>query len=522
VRARRLRALLAASASALALAACTASVVDGHGRAHAQRGSTSPAVTDPRQPRAAFFDCSDSINTGALGASPARLAKLSFSCASISVPLDYSHPEGRHIQLVLVRIHDSDNHAHTGSLIMNPGGPGGSGIELALGVVGQLSERILTHFDLIGFDPRGVGQSSPVHCLSDSQKDRMLAASPDILTAAGFAQAKSIARELATGCERDYGSALADIDTVAAARDMDQIRQAVGDPRINYLGFSYGTELGAQYIHQFPRRIRVAVLDGAVDPLYDPITATQKQLQGFEDAFGQFAAWCAQHSPCSSLGDPERAVRALEARAAKSPIPSSAPGETRKATPNLVLTAVSQAMYSQPQWPTLAAALRAAQSGDAKGLLALADQYNERFGGHYTNILDAFNTVSCNDSPPGPSDATIRAKAQEWNRRYPLFGLNFASGLFFCQQWQPHRTEPPKPTAPDAAHTVLVIGNLHDPATPYQGALDLARTLGNAQVLTWNGEGHTSYLHGSSCIDQHVDTYLVTGRLPPRGLTCPR
>jgi len=343
-----------------------------------------------------------------------------------------------------------------------------------------------------------------------------------VRTAAGFAAAKKNAATVASACESKYGSELPYFNTVNTARDMDLIRQAVGDDRLNYLGFSYGTELGAQYLHLFPGKMRVAVLDGAVDPLTSDIAQFADQLQGFEKAFDQFAAWCKTDSACKSVGNPRRAVNRIAARATKSPIPSSAPGETRKATSSLVYTGVLQALYSQQLWSTLATALKQALGGDSEGLLSLADQYNERYDGQYTNISDANVTISCNDSKPGPSDATIKATTARWVKRFPMFGLWSAASLFTCQQWQPKRTVPPLPTAPTTPRKVLVIGNLHDPATPYQGAKDLVKTLGNAELLSWDGEGHTSYLQGSSCVDKAVNAYLVDGTLPPAGTTCPR
>jgi pimeloyl-ACP methyl ester carboxylesterase len=291
---------------------------------------------------------------------------------------------------------------------------------------------------------------------------------------------------------------------------------------MNYLGFSYGTKLGAVYAHLFPSRIRVAVLDGAVDPLTDDITSFADQVQGFEDAFDQFAKWCDRHQPCSNLGAPRTAVSQVAAQAASNPIPSSAPGETRKATPALVYTGVLSALYSQDEWSQLGQALLDARAGDAKLILQLADQYNERYHGQYTNIADANTTINCNDSKPGPSDAKIRATAQSWAERFPMFGRWSAAGLFSCQEWQPDRTVPPLPTARTTPQKILVVGNLNDPATPYQGAKDLDRTLGNAELLTWDGEGHTSYLEGSSCVDQYVDAYLINGTLPPANKTCPR
>jgi pimeloyl-ACP methyl ester carboxylesterase len=276
--------------------------------------------------------------------------------------------------------------------------------------------------------------------------------------------------------------------------------------------------LGAQYIHLFPHRVRVAVLDGAVDPLNDYPQMLTHQLQGFDEAFSQFAAWCSGDDRCRPLGDARAAATQILAAAQRAPIPSSA--DARHATASLVSTGIAQALYSRSLWGQLGQALVEARAGDAKGLLQLADEYYQRFNGHYANINDVYNVVECNDSKPGPPDAVARATLRGWYARYPLFAVPFVSQLLVCQQWQADRTVPPLPSAPDAAHTVLVIGNLHDPATPYQGAKDLTRTLGNARLLTWDGEGHTSYLEGSSCIDDYVDRYLVQGALPPPRTTC--
>jgi hypothetical protein len=209
------------------------------------------------------------------------------------------------------------------------------------------------------------------------------------------------------------------------------------------------------------------------------------------------------------------------ARAKKAPLSSSQPGETRKVTPSLAALGVLQALYSESLWSPLAQGLILAEHGDANILLQLADLYNERTNGRYTNIADANVTISCNDEKPGPSDATIRATAKSWLKRFPLFGPYNAPQLFQCQVWQPHRTVPALPTAKNSATTILVIGNVHDPATPYRGAKDLANTLGNARVLTWDGEGHTSFEQGSSCVDATVAGYLDTSKPPAAGKTCP-
>jgi len=523
---RRVRLALGTVAIAATLAGCTSaesglgSLAPSSSRSAGRGAPTSGS--QPTQAKARFSDCSKQFNLGALNFPPGREQRLSFECAAIDVPLDYAAPGGRKVSLQLVRVHDSTNKSHANSLLVNPGGPGGSGVELALGLSARVPDRLLAKFDLVGFDPRGVGSSTPIRCLSDAEKDAVNAASPDVRTPTGFAAAKAQAAKVAKACSAKYGKALAQFDTVQTAKDMAQIRQAVGDARMNYLGFSYGTELGAQYAHLFPHTIGVMVLDGAVNPLTSDITAFADQLRGFEGSFDQFANWCKVHSPCKTLGDPREAVYNVAAQAMKSPIPSSQPGETRKATSSLVYTGVLSALYSKSQWPTLGEGLIGARGGDSQYLLQLADDYNQRYNGKYSNIADANNTINCNDSKPGPSDATVRATTTSWVKRFPMFGLWSAASLFACQQWQPDRTVPPLPSATGSAATVLVVGNLNDPATPYQGAKDLTKTLGKARLLTWDGEGHTSFLQGSACIDGLVEAYLISRTLPAPGKTCPR
>jgi pimeloyl-ACP methyl ester carboxylesterase len=513
---RRQFRLAAAGACVALLAACT-STVSGRGSAV----FSTPSPTGTQAQLAQFHDCSAILNLGAVQFPNGRGNDLTVTCAELRVPLDYADETGTTIRLELVKVHDRHNSSGN-SLVVNPGGPGGSGIEAAIGLATQVSDNLLSHFDLVGFDPRGVGLSAPIVCLSDTAKDRLNAASFDVRTPAGFAGAKASAKQFAGACAQKYGAALADYDTVQTAKDMDVIRAALGASQLNYLGFSYGTELGGVYAHLFPHNLRVAVLDGAVDPLTDDITSFANQLGGFEGAFDQFAADCRSRSSCSSIGDPRQAVYDIVTSATANPIPSGTSSDTRTATTSLVLTGVAEALYSSHDWPTLGTALSAARDGKSEGLLRLADQYNQRSSdGTYSNILDANTAVSCNDSPAGPSDATIRATADRWVRAYPMFGLWAAQSLFTCQQWQPARTPVPRPSAA-TPQQVLVIGNLHDPATPYQGAKDLTSAMGNAELLTWNGEGHTSYLSGSSCIDNFVDNYLISGTLPPDHTTCPR
>ena len=507
------RRVLAAVTAVMVVASGCAVERDGVGH---RLGAAVPGTPSPDA--ISFRDCTKQLLDNGLPVPKALTGKITVGCGSLPVPLDYARPRGRTISLTVVRIHDTDNTVVPAqSLLLNPGGPGASGVDFALGYLGEVPTEIVQHYDLIGFDPRGVGLSEPIKCIGDTAKDALIAAAPDVTTPAGFRQAKRLAVQFAQACEKRVGEALPYFTTVNTARDMDQIRQAIGSDRMNYLGFSYGTELGWVYAHLFPKRVRAFVLDGAVDPDdHDP--GDGAQLAGFEQAFDQFATNCATVSPCKQLTDPRATVAAIGSAARTTPLPT---GTSRRLTYGLAILGVLSALYSKSLWPTLATALLDASKGDGAGLLALADRYSQRQpDGSYTNIYDANTAISCNDVKRGPSDAVIRRTARVWAKDYPLFGRWSGSSLFGCQQWQPKRTPLPPPKAATPT-TVLVLGNLHDPATPYQGAKDLARDLGNADLLTWNGEGHTSYGSGSSCVDDAVNAYLLTMTLPADDTVCP-
>jgi pimeloyl-ACP methyl ester carboxylesterase len=488
--------------------------------------SSSPAVSTPSvtpTPTAsakpiAFSDCSNQFQT-AIGNAKAKT--MTFSCGKLSVPLDYSQPAGKDLQLFVVKVHSKSQRPadRIGSLLVNPGGPGGSGVNLAAGLVGALSDTLLDHFDLVGFDPRGVGLSQPVQCITDKEKDQLAAADPDPRTAAGRAAARASSVAVVHSCVAAYGRTLAHFNTDETARDMELIRQSLGDPKLNYLGFSYGTRLGAVYAHEFPTHVRAAVLDGAVDPVADELTTDERQTKAFEGAFDQFAADCVGRPACAVLGNPRQVVEALIAAADKTPIRSSKQGETRTATGGIVTIAVVSALYEQSRWATLGSALVAARRGDSAGLFTLADGYLERDAdGHYANILDANLAVNCNDSRLKVTDALVAAQASTWVAKYPIFGKNAAASLYSCYSWPASGHPLPPATAPTSS-PILVIGTVHDPATPYAAAGVLAKTLGSGTVLSWDGEGHTAYPK-TSCIRTKVDSYLITDKLPS-GDSCP-
>jgi pimeloyl-ACP methyl ester carboxylesterase len=441
-------------------------------------------------------------------------------CARLAVPLDYRKPTGRTITLAVLKVPASGS--RIGSLVVNPGGPGASGADTAIGLGATLPVDVLQRFDLVGFDPRGVALSTPVQCIPDTLKERMEAGEPRPTTDAQLDAAFALARTVADGCARKYGDALGAFSTVATARDMDRIRQALGDRKLTYLGYSYGTTLGSTYAELYPHNVRALVLDGVVDPDASEQAFVEGQAAGLEKNVDAFAAHCtAQAAGCPLGKDPRGFLDSLLEKAAREPIPSAKAGETRAATPGIVLTGVLAALYDQASWPELAQALAAAGRGDSQGLFSLADSYSGRLdNGRYTNRMDATLAIDCADSTTRYSEAQVRDLARAWNARYPLFGAGAAVGLYACTPWKAERTPLPRRDAVDTAVPILLVGNTGDPVTPYPGAQQMARDLRDDVLLTWKGAGHTAYPK-TPCVTNAVDAYLVDLTLPRRGTTCP-
>jgi pimeloyl-ACP methyl ester carboxylesterase len=496
---------------AVLVAGCTTPLT-GHGTVVTKATSASPAPTSG--PTINLSDCSKLLNIDAADIPASRRKHLTFTCGKVPVPLNYDEPNSATIEIEVLRVHDDEAPKKVNSLLVNRGGPGAADLAFVVDLAAVISDDILTHYDLVGFDPRGVGLSNQIQCQGAAELEKNEALDPDLSTPTGFAVAQQAADQVATECATKYGSSLSAYNTVFTAMDMDHIRAAMGDTQLSYLGFSYGTELGAAYAHLYPQKLRVAVLDGAVDPTTDYITTAANQTKGFEDAFDQFAADCKTRPACKTLGDPRVFVQNLTNEANISPLKSSKADETRTATGGIVLTAVVEALYDENQWPLLLAALVQAQQGDAKGLFGLADEYNDDFS------RDANTAISCNDTPAGITDATIQATATQWATAYPMFGAWNASSLFACENWQPVRHALPLPTA-TGSPPILVLGTTHDPATPYAGAQHLAATLTTGVLLTFTGQGHGAYLHDDDCVDGAVDNYLVDRIVPTVGTVCP-
>jgi pimeloyl-ACP methyl ester carboxylesterase len=408
-----------------------------------------------------------------------------------------------------------------GSLVVNPGGPGASGADAAIGLALTLPTEVLSRFDIVGFDPRGVGLSTPVECISDDMKERIVASEPRPTTDQQLDDAFALTKEIADGCAKEYGDALGTFNTVDTARDMEQLRQSLGDEKLTYLGYSYGTTLGSTYAELFPDKTRALVLDGVVDPTIDKKTAAEARATAFEAGFDAFAANCVGLiAGCPVGASPRQWVTDLLAQAAQTPIPSSVQGETRAATPGVIMTAVQAALYDTASWPQLAQGLAAAATGDSKGLFDLADSYSGRLeDGTYSNLYDANRAVNCADTDETYKESEIRTLAADWGQKYPLFGAGSAAALYTCSVWKADRTPLPERDAEGSA-PILVVGNSGDPVTPLPGAEDMAKDLDNGVLLIWQGQGHTAYPK-TDCIAAAVNAYLINLTPPADGLTCP-
>ena len=446
-------------------------------------------------------------------------------CAWLTVPRDYANPTGPTIRLRLARVPATGSpDQRQGSLVVNPGGPGASGLDFASYVAGQVGPEVARAFDVVGFDTRGVGRSAPITCLTGRQTTRWLRAdlAPD--TPAEERRLMSLGARLAQGClDRSPGIAR-HVGSDDTARDLDIMRSALGDERLNWLGYSYGTYLGTLYAEQFPDRVGRFVLDGAVDPSLDVMQISEGQSQGFQVAMTRFAKDCVRHSTCPWRGSSAQVLRGINRlldRIDRSPLPSHSGRPLVQAE---AINALFYSMYSPAIWPTLRIALKQASIGDGLGLQTIADYAADRTGpnSYATNMASAFPAISCWDSSPPPGVDGLRAAAARWSRgaAVPEMARAMSWGNAACAQWFGHGGRPAAPAQSTTTAPILVVGTTFDPATPYVWAQALARQLPTATLLTYRGDGHTAYGGSSRCIDDAVDRYLVTGQTPPAGTVC--
>ncbi|MFF9915041.1 alpha/beta hydrolase [Streptomyces sp. NPDC013457] len=447
-----------------------------------------------------------------------------FQCATLRAPLDYAKPTAGEVKLAVSRVAASGPGKRLGSLLVNPGGPGGSAVGYLQGYAGiGYPAPVRARYDMVAVDPRGVARSEPVECLTGPQMDTytQIDQTPD--EAAETTALTASFRGFATGCEKLSGAVLPHVSTVETARDMDILRAVLGDAKLSYVGASYGTFLGATYAELFPGRVGRLVLDGAMDPSLPAIDLNRDQTAGFETAFRAFAADCVEKPDCPlGTGSVDAAsdalkgfFRALDAN----PVPT---GESRRLGESLATTGVIAAMYDEGAWPQLREALTSAMGGEGASLLALADSYYEREpDGTYANLMYANAAVNCLDLPAaftGPAD--VEKAVPSFEKASPVFGKGLAWAALNCAYWPVPPTGRPHRITADGAAPIVVVGTTRDPATPYKWARSLAAQLASGSLLTYEGDGHTAYGRGSDCIDSAINTYLLEGTVPKDGKRC--
>ncbi|MEU4092212.1 alpha/beta hydrolase [Streptomyces sp. NPDC026673] len=437
----------------------------------------------------------------------------SFQCGTIKVPLDYARPQAGDITLAAIRQKATGNGAtRIGSLQMNPGGPGVSAIDYLLSSADSFSPAVRAAYDLVAVDPRGVGASTLVDCDAAAPAT----ASGQVARRADIDESAAVFAEVAAECGRHAGRLLPHVGTVDAARDMDVVRALLGDDRLHYLGFSYGTYLGATYAELFPTYIGRMVLDGAIDPALDGYGYTLGQARGYQIAWESFARECATRPDCPvghSVQEAGRTLNALVAELNRTPLKQ---GKDVVVNGDAFLNAVIVGLRT-PDWETLRAALGEVRAGDTAAVQALVGtDGNENPGDQ------SYYAVSCLSSTLGTWSTVAQARAAlpEFLRVTPQFGESYAATLPMCTDWPARPNQSPHRITAAGAPPIVVVGTLRDPATPYTWAQALARQLSSGRLLTWDGDGHTAYHRGSTCVESAIDGYLTDGRLPSAGTVC--
>ena len=445
-------------------------------------------------------------------------------CATVPVPIDDANPTGPQANLAVIKIPARGD--RVGVLMMNPGGPGASAVDSVVNLADRLADSPITeHFDMVAFDPRGVGHSTPeLRCLSDAEQDALRREPLVDYSPAGVAHIEDLNRTMAQKCVDRMGKQfLEGVGTASAAKDMDAVREALGEDRINYLGYSYGTQLGTAYVEQFPDRVRTMVLDGAIDPDQNPLDSLVEQMAGFQVAFSDYAADCAKSPGCPLGTDPAQFVNRyhqLVNPLVTKPGPTSDP---RGLSYSDALTGTINALYTPQYWKYLTSGLIGVQRGaDAGDLLMLADDYDGRDDdGHYSNGQDAFNAIRCVDTPTSGDPAVWAQVDMQIRERAPFLSYGDFTGYAprdLCAFWPVPPTSAPHTVAAAPAGSVVVVSTTHDPATPYEAGVDLARQL-RAPLITFDGTQHTAVFDGDACVDGAVVKYFVD-RVVPGNLSC--
>lgn len=448
----------------------------------------------------------------------------SFQCATAKAPLDWSDPARDSIELALIRA--TATGSRIGSLLVNPGGPGGSGYDFIRDSLSYaVDSRLTDRFDIVGFDPRGVNRSSAVSCYDKpAELDAFLYSIPtgprDADSLIDFTEQEYAA--FGQACLKHTGDLLGYVDTVSAAHDLDLLRAILGDAKLNYLGYSYGTFLGATYAGLYPGKTGRLVLDGAIDPATTDFDVTATQAKGFEDAARAYLADCFTGTECPFRGSVDQAmlrIRALLDRLDASPLRAS---DGRMLGSDAMFTAIILPLYSQSNWPYLSDLFTDVFQGNADYAFQLADAYNGRTpaGTYSDNSTEAFIAINCLDYVSTSTRETLVAEAEELARIAPTFGPQMSYGGTSCNEWPYRATRVREPIRASGSAPILVVGTTNDPATPYQWSVNLAGQLENGHLVTYHGEGHTAYNKSNSCVNDAVDDFLIDGTVPTKDPDC--
>ncbi|GHF15529.1 proteinase [Streptomyces spiralis] len=508
---RRLRSALAVlSACGLLLTSCTVTHVR-LSAAHIPAGTEATAATIPvpagllryYQQQLDWKPCPD---------------KPAFQCTTLKAPRDYAHPDAGDITLAATRKRATGTGAkRIGSLLYNPGGPGSPAITALWDVADAFSPSVRAAYDLVAVDPRGVGDSTPVDCDNNTA---MTLLNAGVITTAGkpdFESVDALDEEIADACRLHAGRLLPYVGTLEAARDLDLMRALVGDDRLHFIGFSYGTYLGTTYAELFPSRVGRMVLDGAVDPSIDGYHRFLDVAHGYQVAWESFAADCATRTDCPVGHSVEEADRTLDALVAALDQNPLQPGKDVTITGQLLLAVVTEALRA-PAWEELRALLSEVAYRVTTGVqkLSAADQEDSVVGDWGSMAVD------CLSAPLGPRFTTAQAEAAlpEFVRVSPQFGALYSTFLQGCTHWPVGPTQPSHRITAPGTPPILVAGTTRDPATPYAWSQALARQLSSGRLLTRNGDGHTAFFQGNTCVDTAIDRYLLSGQLPPVGTVC--
>jgi pimeloyl-ACP methyl ester carboxylesterase len=530
------QAIAVSATTVLLLAACSDAVpdtADPAGTEAPDAGAETGEDSDTATPGGDATPGDDAGSTGNAGPAPEGLEEfyeqeLAWSdceggeCAELTVPIDYTAPDGETIQIALLRVPAEGE--RIGALVVNPGGPGSSGVDYAQSAGLAFGEPLRAAYDIVGFDPRGVARSAPIECVDDAGMDEFLGADPTPDDPGEEEEVQAIGRGFAEACQERAGALLGHVSTVEAARDMDVLRAALGEDALDYLGASYGTFLGATYAELFPDRVGRMVLDGAVDPTLTGAEPALGQAEGFQRATEAYVESCVSEGDCPLGDDVDAALDRIPAFLAElddEPIPVDGDAVT-ELTEGWGSYGIIVAMYDPAGWPILTQAFRQAFDGDGSLLMLLANLYAQRDadGSYQNNGQQAFYAVNCLEAGEMP-DEDEEELLRQFREVSPTWGehlLTMDHGV--CEDWPLQPQEVLEDYAAEGSDPIVVIGTTGDPATPYEWAEGLADVLDAGVLLTYEGEGHTAYGRSNDCVDDAVHTYLIDGTVPQDGLTC--